>query len=174
VEPSGPRSRKSNRRTSPDPKRRIRFAFLSSAFLSPRRWMAPRAPHPPRGPPPPGRSLPVLRPAAKREGMATLGRISCAAGRFCVPPPSISAKELVRRDAEAPASRLVFQRRRKIVRGWHGMELGWEHSKRAGRRETGRCAGYVDAQRVLPLHSSSYLGIPAGSPLRVPSGRGGG
>jgi hypothetical protein len=30
VEPSGPRSRKSNRRTSPDPKRHIRFAFLSS------------------------------------------------------------------------------------------------------------------------------------------------
>ena len=35
MEPSGPRSRKSNRRTSPDPKRHIRFAFLSPLPLSP-------------------------------------------------------------------------------------------------------------------------------------------
>jgi hypothetical protein len=52
-----PRSRKSNRRTSPDPKRRIRFAFLAPPSLSPRRWMAPRAPHPPRGHPSPGQRV---------------------------------------------------------------------------------------------------------------------
>jgi hypothetical protein len=66
VEPSGPRSRKSNRRTSPDPKRHIRFAFLSplplpsevELPLSPRRWMAPRVAAALRGHPALGRSLP--------------------------------------------------------------------------------------------------------------------
>ena len=71
MEPSGPRSRKSNRRTSPDPKRRIRFAFLSSAFPLPSEVDGPAGRRSPAGPSC-AWAIPTARSgaAARREGIA--------------------------------------------------------------------------------------------------------
>jgi hypothetical protein len=93
VEPSGPRSRKSNRRTSPDPKRHIRFAFLSPLPPLPSEVDGPAGRRSPAGP---SRTWAIPAAlsgaAAGPERIATLLRFSCAAqGAFSTKRPTSRA-----------------------------------------------------------------------------------
>ena len=80
MEPSRPRSRKSNLRTSPDPKRRIRFAFLSPLPPLPSEVDGPAGRRSPAGPSSTW-AIPAARSGAagRTEGVATLLRFSSAA-----------------------------------------------------------------------------------------------
>jgi hypothetical protein len=133
--------------------------------------MAPRVATPPAGPSCIW-AIPAARSgaAARREGIATLLRFSCAAGeRFVFRHPSVIAKN--ERDARGAGQAASLQRppkdRPRVA--WNGARKGRNTPSEPAGERLGDAQG-MSMRRVLPVRSSSYLGIPAGSPLEVAFG----